>query len=136
MDRLVEMRLDQGGPQNVSGLLAGQQGIEVVVQVCSASVVLELSNCAEATPRLNYVFAAGLWSEVPEALARQVVEGQRDVAAPLLGHDPIPVPVEEVEQLGIQPDHVLVERSLREEIKDGEQEKRLVGGAACFVDAG
>jgi hypothetical protein len=54
----------------------------------------------------------------------------------LLGHDPIPVPVEEVEQLGIQPDHVLVERSLREEIKDGEQEKRLVGGAACFVDAG
>lgn len=127
MDRLVEMRLDQGGPQNVSGLLVGQGDIEVIIETRSTRVILELTNGAEAAAHLDHVFTAGLRNEVPEAFARHVIERQRDIAPSLLGHDPVPVPVEQVEQPGIQFDHVVVEPGFREEVEDGEQEKRLVG---------
>ena len=96
--RLGKMRLDQGRAQNVARLLVGQKGIQIFVETRSASGVLKFPNGTEAPPGLDHIFAAGFRNEMPEAFTRKVIERKRDVAAPLIGYNEIPVAIEQTEE--------------------------------------
>jgi hypothetical protein len=126
VDRLGEVGLDQRRAQNVARLVVRQETIQSLVKARPVGVVPELSDGAKATSGLDHVFTAGLGNEVPEVLARQVIEWQRDVASLLFGHGEIPVLVEQIEKTGIQVNFVSLDGSFCEPIKDRQQEQWLV----------